>query len=214
MRDEELAELSAAERGRQMVRLAIPFYLAMGGAAWLWRVVVRGESLFRAPGAEGAWPLADSLWLGVGLGLAVVAFSAAWTAWSPAGEALSRFLGQTIGRIGIGQGVALAVASGLGEEMLFRGAVQPELGLVMTSVLFGLMHLVPRWPLVLWAFYAIGIGFVFGLVFEWTGSLWAPVVAHAIVNGVNLPLLSRRYGEGVVSDDAGDRIHLDEGTER
>jgi len=211
-----------------MVRLAIPFYLAMAVAAWLWRGLVRGESLFGAPGAEAAWPLADSLWLGLGLGLAVVAFSAAWTAWSPSGEALSRFLGETIGRIGLGQGAALAVASGFGEEMLFRGAIQPELGLLATSVLFGLMHLVPRWPLVLWAFYAIGIGLVFGLVFEWTGNLWAPIVAHTIVNGVNLPLLSRRYGEGGVSGDARDRVdrelggsgdardrvHLDEGAER
>ena len=30
---------------------------------------------------------------------------------------------------------------------------------------------------------------------EWRGSLVAPMVAHAVVNAVNLPLLTHLYGE-------------------
>jgi membrane protease YdiL (CAAX protease family) len=35
----------------------------------------------------------------------------------------------------------LAIAAGVGEELLFRGALQPVFGLVTTSVIFGLIHI-------------------------------------------------------------------------
>ena len=37
--------------------------------------------------------------------------------------------------------VAVGVASGTAEELLFRGAIQPRYGLVLTSLIFGAMHL-------------------------------------------------------------------------
>ena len=45
-----------------------------------------------------------------------------------------------------------------------------------------------------WTGFAIGAGFLFGALFVWTGNLLAPVTAHVVVNGVNLPRLVRRYG--------------------
>ncbi len=194
-------DADSAERGRRLVRLAVPAYLIMAALAWLWRGLVRGESIFVAPGfdAGSAWPAGQAIAAGLGLGLLLVALSAAWTAWLPSGRAVSEFLGQAIGRVGIGQSTVLALASGVGEEMLFRGALQPELGLVIASIVFGLAHLVPRWPIVIWSLYAVAVGFVFGWAFELTGSLWVPVVAHTVVNGVNLPILSRRYGGAPVT---------------
>lgn len=227
MSDKHLELTDPRERGRGLVRMAVPFYAVMGALAWAWRGGVRGEPIFTAPGATEPWPLAESVALGVALGALVIAMSAVWTTWLPTGRALARFLGETIGHIGPGQGLALAIASGLGEELLFRGALQPEVGLVIASVVFGAMHVVPRWPLLLWGLYAVAVGLAFGLAFEWTGSLWAPVIAHGVVNGVNLPLLSRQYGRGASAHGRGpsaidasapggearDRVHLDEGTE-
>jgi membrane protease YdiL (CAAX protease family) len=43
---------------------------------------------------------------------------------------------------------------------------------------------------------------LFGALFYWTGNLVAPVVAHTIVNGVNLPMLVRRYGAGTAPDES------------
>ena len=45
------------------------------------------------------------------------------------------------GAIGLRDVVVISVAAGVGEELLFRGAVQPELGLVPASIIFGVLHM-------------------------------------------------------------------------
>ena len=89
------------------------------------------------------------------------------------------------------------VVAPLGEELFFRGALQPSVGLLVASLLFGLAHLLPSWPLVLWSLFAALAGLLFGLLYEATGSLVAPVVAHVLVNALNLRWLVRRYGPGL-----------------
>ena len=110
------------------------------------------------------------------------------------GSALARDLAAAIGPLGIPNALLLAFASGLAEEMFFRGALQPRVGLVAASVLFACMHFVPRRTLLPWTIFALGAGLLFGALFTWTGNLLAPVTAHIVVNAVNLPLLERRFG--------------------
>jgi membrane protease YdiL (CAAX protease family) len=76
--------------------------------------------------------------------------------------------------------------------MFFRGALQPKVGIVGASILFGAAHFLPRRELALWSVYAIGIGLGLGALYEWTGQLVAPVAAHVLVNGINLPRLAGR----------------------
>jgi membrane protease YdiL (CAAX protease family) len=85
--------------------------------------------------------------------------------------------------------VVVAVLSSVGEELLFRGLVQPWVGIWLQALLFGLLHQMPgpsRWAWVAWASV---VGLVFGAVFAGTGSLLGPIVAHAIINGFNLNYL-------------------------
>jgi len=92
--------------------------------------------------------------------------------------------GLTLGRI-----VVIAFFSSLGEELLFRGLLQPWLGLLLSSLLFGLAHQHPgrsRW---VWAGWAFVVGLAFGAIFELTGSLVGALVAHAVINAVNLVYL-------------------------
>jgi membrane protease YdiL (CAAX protease family) len=83
----------------------------------------------------------------------------------------------------------IAVLSSLGEELLFRGLLMPSLGLVPQAVLFGVVHQVAgpsRW---VWVGWATVVGLALGAIFQLTGSLAGPIVAHALVNGVNLAFL-------------------------
>src|SRR5690349_11094566 len=85
--------------------------------------------------------------------------------------------------------IVLALLSAAGEELLFRGLLQPWMGLWPQALLFGLVHQMPgpsRW---IWVSWALVVGLALGVLFEVTGSLAGPLAAHALVNGLNLHFL-------------------------
>ena len=90
--------------------------------------------------------------------------------------------------------VLVSIFSGVGEEAFFRGAVLQEFGLVISSLLFGLAHIGPDRRYLVWTLWAILAGFVFGTIFEISGGLLAPVVAHAGHNAATLLLWKRSRG--------------------
>ncbi len=83
--------------------------------------------------------------------------------------------------------VVIALLSGASEEFFFRGVLMPEIGLGLSSVLFGLLHAV-NWIYVAWAALT-GAGL--GLLATHGGSLVAPVVAHVTFNFGALLVLRR-----------------------
>lgn len=73
-------------------------------------------------------------------------------------------------------GPILAMAAA--EEVLFRGVIQSQWGLVAGVAVYTAVQLVERkWALTLAGFLG---GVVWGVLYAWTGSLLASVVAHAI----------------------------------
>jgi hypothetical protein len=85
--------------------------------------------------------------------------------------------------------VLIAGFSSLGEELLFRGLLQPWVGALPAAVVFGLCHQVSgpaRW---VWVCWATAVGLAFGAIFGLTGSLLGPLLSHAIINAVNLTFL-------------------------
>jgi membrane protease YdiL (CAAX protease family) len=173
--------------------MALLFYGAMAGAAGLLGKPLGDGSLLYTEGMpEGIHPLRD-LGSGLAAALLLVAVSRGLTLRTRAGDALARRLAEVLGPLSAAEVAILALASGIGEELFFRGALQPWLGLVATSLLFGVAHLVPTRPLALWSVFACAAGLLFGALFELTGNLVAPVVAHVAVNALNLRWLVRRY---------------------
>lgn len=182
----------------RFVRLAVVFYGAALVVALLWRTVWYGEPLFYASpedAARGVRWVRDGA-VGLSAGVAVVLLSGELTRRTRFGEALARALARSLGPLGVGHCVVLALASGIGEEAFFRGALQPRVGLVAASLLFGLAHFVPRRELWSWSVFSLAAGFLLGGLFAATGNLLAPIVAHVVVNAVNLRLLVRDYGGG------------------
>lgn len=167
---------------------AVVLLLAALLAAWT------GHSLLFASPEQAAAGVEWSFdpWLGALGAAGVIALSAGLTAATRWGDALSRELAQLLGPLSTRSCLLLAAASGFAEEALFRGALQPQLGLLGASLLFGLAHFVPRRELLPWTAFTLAAGFGLGALYEVTGNLVAPVVAHFGVNAVNLRLLSRR----------------------
>lgn len=99
--------------------------------------------------------------------------------------------------------VLVSILSGAAEEVFFRGALQPLLGLVVASLLFGALHVGPDRRYMVWTLWAVGAGFLFGALYLWTGGILAPVTAHVLHNATTLLLWKRsrrRQGSGAASD--------------
>jgi len=80
--------------------------------------------------------------------------------------------------------IALGLFSGIGEEILYRGALQPAFGLIVTSVVFALHHSQYVNPGLLVIFV---IGLLLGLIRKYLGTTTA-VLVHALYNTVLLLL--------------------------
>jgi uncharacterized protein len=79
--------------------------------------------------------------------------------------------------------------------------VQQEFGLVAASVLFGIVHVGPDRRYLVWTLWAIAAGFLFGVLYDVSGGLLAPMLAHAAHNAATLLLWKRsRKGERGVRD--------------
>jgi membrane protease YdiL (CAAX protease family) len=91
------------------------------------------------------------------------------------------------------QVVVLAAASSLAEEIFFRGALQPHLGIWLTAAVFGIVHYPFHEKLIAWPVFAFAAGLLLGYECRWTGSLLAPVLTHFVINLCNLWRITNRY---------------------
>ena len=169
--------------GTRLVRLAVVFYAALLLAA----------AFLSAWGGRDAFVLGDSAVFSLALG----AFTACGTV--VLGVVLYRLLpvlrviSDELAPLLVDGArardlILVAVISGVGEEALFRGALQPILGILVTSLLFGALHVGPDRRYLIWTVWAVGAGFLFGALYEWTGGILAPVTAHVLHNAATLLL--------------------------
>jgi membrane protease YdiL (CAAX protease family) len=81
--------------------------------------------------------------------------------------------------------LVLGLSAGISEELLFRGAVQPRLGLVLATFMFALAHL--QYGLTIATFEVFLIGLVLGLIRNWSSTTIC-VLIHAGYNTVGMLL--------------------------
>lgn len=78
----------------------------------------------------------------------------------------------------------IAVCAGFGEELLFRGVIQPLLGIAITSVLFVAIHgyLNPKdWRVSVYGLFMSLVIVGFGLATDFFG-IWSAIIAHTLVD--------------------------------
>lgn len=127
-----------------------------------------------------------SLTLGLALGVVVVAITRRLVARMKWARELHRELGAIVGELSPREITWVALLSGFAEELFFRGAMQPVLGLWLTSLIFGAVHVGPKRVFVVWSLWAFVMGVLLGAIFELTGVLWGAVLAHVWINQRNM----------------------------
>lgn len=152
----------------------------------------RGDAdVYRLVEVRAAWWHVVSPLVGVALGLAVVLASRLVTTRSAWGRALHDDFHALLGDISGREIAILALASAVGEEVFFRGALMPWIGLVPQAILFGLLHVGPSKRFVPWTAWALVMGLVFGGLVELTGDLGGAIAAHFTINFINLHFIAR-----------------------
>jgi membrane protease YdiL (CAAX protease family) len=178
-----------------LVQMSVLFYGALLAIAAAWSAW-SGNALMYADAPVGGLgdvgDIAADVGIGSVAGLVVIALSHELTRRTRWGDELADALSRAIGKISVSECIVLALASGVAEEALFRGALQPQVGLFAASLIFGLVHFAPHRALWPWMLFAAATGLMMGILFEWTGNLIAPTVAHVLINAVNLRLLAMR----------------------
>ena len=101
--------------------------------------------------------------------------------------------------------VIVALLAAVGEELLFRGAMQnifvewtknSHVAVWITAILFSAFHMqfygfLPRMLL----------GVVLGYLYIWSGSLWLPILFHFLNNGMAV-VVAYLVGKGMISQEA------------
>jgi membrane protease YdiL (CAAX protease family) len=167
--------------------------LTVGALAWAWLAGGRFAWTLETPWLSAPYSerLALSLGLGLVLALVVVAMTPLLVERTQWARALHVELEAIISPLSSAEITTLALASGFAEELFFRGAMQPVLGLLITAVIFGAVHVGPKPVFFAWTTWAFVMGLLLGMIFELTGVLWGPVLAHVWINQRNMSFIRR-----------------------
>ena len=190
MSQSELELRPDSTRSPSLYRLAWVFYLVLAIVGLLWTGSRRGHlgvELFVVPA---------TFWIDLAGGaVAGVLLLALWQGLRqllPAARRLETELGKLVANLTSAEAVALAILSAVGEELFFRSALQGAIGLVPAALVFALLHGGPGRSYRAWGLFALVAGLLFGLLVSWRdGAVGSAILAHALVNGVNLVRLSR-----------------------
>ncbi len=163
--------------------------------AWLFHVSLRdlfppfGTPLVSAivRGLLATLPMLVIFWLLV---------NSSWPMMRQLREQVEWLIGEMFPTGGIAQFAMVAILAGVGEELLFRGTLQtklgdwttPVIGLVITSLLFGLAHALSK----LYFLFAVAVGGFLGWMTWKYNDLVAPMIAHGLYDFLALTYLSRR----------------------
>jgi uncharacterized protein len=151
----------------------------------------RGDAdIIRLDESRAPWWYAASVAIGLLLALLIVA-TTRWVARFSWGQALQRDFRSLLGDASGREILILAGASAIGEELLFRGALVPWIGVVPQAVLFALLHVGPRRRHLLWTGWAFAMGAVLGIMAVVMGDVLGAVVAHFAINFANLHYIVR-----------------------
>jgi membrane protease YdiL (CAAX protease family) len=186
-------DLGGRRNGQQYSRasLIVALYSALAGAG-IAIGYLRGHPNVYLAGAPGPWwRLALSPAIGVAVGLAIVFVSRLAVHQFDWARSLHRSFRGLLGTLHPRDILILAAASSIGEEILFRGALLPWIGVIGSAVIFALLHIGPGVRYLPWTVSAFLVGCLFGGMYLVMGDLGGPIAAHFTINYLNLGYIVR-----------------------
>ena len=147
--------------------------------------------IYRIQGTSTPLMLGLSPLLGIAVGLLVVLLTRMAVRRFSWARLMHRDFRSVLGPTQSREILILALASAIGEELLFRGALQPWIGIWPQAAVFALLHIGPGVRFLPWTASAFALGIGFGYMVEWTGDLGGPIAAHFVINYLNLHFITR-----------------------
>jgi hypothetical protein len=147
--------------------------------------------IYRIEGVSTPTRLVWSPLVGIAVGIGVVGLSRLLTRRFEWARRLHRDFRDLLGPLTLREIAILAAASSIGEELLFRGALLPWLGLWPQALVFALLHVGPGARYLPWTLWAMAMGLVFGVMVLWSGDLGGAITAHFTINFLNLLHIAR-----------------------
>ena len=86
--------------------------------------------------------------------------------------------------------IVISIVSAASEEIFFRAALQPNLGVFLTSVIIGLLQLGPQAKFTAFTAFSFIRNCIFGMLFYYTKVIFVPFMVHALLNMIYLFNLS------------------------
>jgi len=169
--------------------LVLVLYLGLAAAGLVWSTLRGHPGVWRVAGRDDPQVFLGAL-AGLLIGLGLVFVSRLVVHRFEWARSLHGDLRGRLGPLPDSEIVVLAFASSIGEEIFFRGALLPVIGLVASSAIFALLHIGPKARYLPWTIASFVVGLLFGQLFRWSGDLTGPVLAHFTVNFLNLRHLS------------------------
>lgn len=128
----------------------------------------------------------------VGLGLAAslilvfLSFLISYT-YDPFKKSMSSLDEMIISKIQMSDIIPIALASGIAEEIFFRGILQNGIGIYFSNIIFALLHFPGKefWVYSLWTLFA---GLFLGNIYAYTNNLFIVIIAHVMNNFLALLL--------------------------
>ncbi len=165
--------------------------LAIYGAWAYWRAV----PLFPRCSLEDLfWGVLATIPLCVVNGALVFLLRRDYSCLSKTREFIDLIVSPLANNLTLGQAALIALAAGICEELFFRVTLLSEFGLLVSSLLFSVMHFGPaiREFRFLFVWYAI-LGSYLGVVVIFSGSIWVGIISHALYDLIALVFLRYFY---------------------
>jgi uncharacterized protein len=185
-------QLASTPREPRLSRAAVIglLYGALAGVAIIWGQFRHQPNIYEYGPRQSLWLWAGPF-VGLAFGLAMVFLSRLLThSWEWA-RVLHQEFHAVVHELSSKEIFILAAASSVGEEMFFRGAMLPAIGLWSSSALFAAMHVRAQWRFLPWTIMSFIMGLAMGLMHMKTGNLGGPIVAHFTINFLNLNYIAK-----------------------